>query len=341
MGRKSCYDILGVPPDATPETIQTVYRERRAQLQQGQDSHSDASALQLLQMAFETLSSPASRARHDASLRSTAQALPEPQLELPLAGGAASLRAVPTKLWAWIVALLLALALVWLGVPKKLPAPVAQPAPAPAASAVVRTSAEPRVLTPAEVFARNRESVVVITGNLPEGGRIQGSGVAIAPEAVITNCHVANAADALQVMFKGREYNASLRYRDTGRDLCQLQVNGLPTESAEIAPLDSVAVGARVYALGAPQGLDTTLSEGLVSGLRPYFESSLIQTSAAISPGSSGGGLYDQQGRLIGITTFQAATGQNLNFAVPAEWISALPDRNGNSDRFPDPAGFH
>jgi len=339
MGRKSCYDILGVPADASPETIQAVYRERRAHLE---NTHTDASALQLLQMAYETLSSPTSRARHDASLRSATERVPEPELELgQSSGGVAALRTVPPKLWAWTIALLLALAFVWLGIPRKLPAPVAKPAPAPAASAAAPARTEPRVLTAAEVFARNRDSVVVIAGNLPDGGRIQGSGVTIGPESVVTNCHVANAADSLVVMFKSKEYGASLRYRDAGRDLCQLQVSGLPTESAEIAPLDSVAVGARVYALGAPQGLDTTLSEGLVSGMRPYFDSSLIQTSAAISPGSSGGGLYDQQGRLIGITTFQSVVGQNLNFAVPAEWIAALPDRNGNSDRFPDPAGFH
>ena len=52
----------------------------------------------------------------------------------------------------------------------------------------------------------------------------------------------------------------------------------------------------------------------------------LIQTSAAISPGSSGGALLNGDGQLIGITTFKHATGENLNFAVPVDWILDFPD---------------
>ncbi len=88
-----------------------------------------------------------------------------------------------------------------------------------------------------------------------------------------------------------------------------------------------LTVGQRVYAIGAPKGLELTLSEGLVSSLHPYEGSLYIQTSAAISPGSSGGGLFDDQGRLIGITTFYLAEGQGLNFALPVDWISELPKR--------------
>jgi len=76
-------------------------------------------------------------------------------------------------------------------------------------------------------------------------------------------------------------------------------------------------VGQRVYAIGAPEDLELTLSEGLISSLRPHEGSEYIQTSAAISLGSSGGGLFDDQGQLIGITTFYHAEGQNLNFALP------------------------
>ena len=86
-------------------------------------------------------------------------------------------------------------------------------------------------------------------------------------------------------------------------------------------------VGQRVYAIGAPQGLELTLSDGLISGLRDAAGAQIIQTSAAISPGSSGGGLFDDAGELIGVTTFQTKTGQNLIFAIPVEWIDQLPQR--------------
>jgi hypothetical protein len=83
-------------------------------------------------------------------------------------------------------------------------------------------------------------------------------------------------------------------------------------------------VGQRVYAIGAPEGLELTLTEGLISSLRDFEGSQYIQTSAAISQGSSGGGLFDTEGRLIGITAFFIAEGQNLNFALPAAWIVDL-----------------
>jgi hypothetical protein len=78
--------------------------------------------------------------------------------------------------------------------------------------------------------------------------------------------------------------------------------------------------------------LALTLSEGLISGLRSE-DATLppLQTSAPISPGSSGGGLFDEQGRLIGITTLivlgRTRVAQNLNFAVPAQWIAEVPER--------------
>ena len=72
-------------------------------------------------------------------------------------------------------------------------------------------------------------------------------------------------------------------------------------------------------AVGAPSGLERTLGEGIISGLRSFRESRFIQTTAPISPGSSGGGLFDGFGNLIGVTTLQAKKGQALNFAIAAE----------------------
>jgi hypothetical protein len=64
-----------------------------------------------------------------------------------------------------------------------------------------------------------------------------------------------------------------------------------------------------------------------VSSLRDTEDGRVIQTTAPVSPGSSGGGLFNADGRLIGIVTFQYRGGQNLNFAVPADWIGAMNDR--------------
>ena len=101
--------------------------------------------------------------------------------------------------------------------------------------------------------------------------------------------------------------------------------------SGPLATTSAVQVGHAVYAIGNPKGLDLTLSAGLVSSLRrnPTGQLVLIQTPAAISGGSSGG-LFDDSGRLIGLTTIGSvgADTQNLNFAVPSEWIAELPQRH-------------
>ncbi len=171
-------------------------------------------------------------------------------------------------------------------------------------------------------------SVVVIDILDAKGKSIgQGSGVVIGAGQVITNCHVAQGGKSLQVRQSGKTFKATLQYADPDRDLCQLSVPDLQAASITLGTAKKLRVGQRVYAIGAPQGLELTLSEGLISSLRPYEDSQYIQTSAAISPGSSGGGLFDDQGRLIGITTFYLDEGQNLNFALPVDWISELPKR--------------
>jgi S1-C subfamily serine protease len=92
----------------------------------------------------------------------------------------------------------------------------------------------------------------------------------------------------------------------------------------DLVPSSKLQIGERVYAIGSPEGLELTFSEGVISAFRDSEGVHLIQTSAPISPGSSGGGLFDTHGRLVGITTFQLKEGQSLNFALPGEWVTDL-----------------
>jgi tetratricopeptide (TPR) repeat protein len=178
------------------------------------------------------------------------------------------------------------------------------------------------------VFARAAESIVVIERLDLEGHRKGfGSGVVTAPGQVATSCHILNGAAAVQVRTAEGRLDARLTYPDPERDLCLLSVPDLAARAVQVAHVSTLKVGQRVYAIGTPKGLERTLSEGLVSSLRPRARSFVIQTSAAMSPGSSGGGLFDEEGRLVGIATYQYAHGQNLNFAVPASWIAEIPER--------------
>ncbi|MFZ0210228.1 MAG: serine protease [Roseiarcus sp.] len=73
------------------------------------------------------------------------------------------------------------------------------------------------------------------------------------------------------------------------------------------------------FSIGAPAGIELTMTDGLLSGKRPISGQHYVQTSAPISPGSSGGGLFDETGNLIGVTTLHLKESGNLNFAISAE----------------------
>lgn len=85
---------------------------------------------------------------------------------------------------------------------------------------------------------------------------------------------------------------------------------------ARVRSFESLKVGEAVMAIGAPRGFSNTLSTGVVSQVRVLDGRRLVQTTAPISGGSSGGGLFDEKGNLIGITTFGIRDAENLNFAV-------------------------
>jgi S1-C subfamily serine protease len=190
-------------------------------------------------------------------------------------------------------------------------------------------------LTAEQVYAKVSPSVWrVVTydaDNLPLG---QGSGVVVSAEAVVTNCHVLAKAKRVSVKREKESFDAKLAMWDVKRDLCQLRVIGLKAPPVVVADSSKVTVGQSVFAIGNPKGLELTMSAGLVSSLRRNAAGQmvLIQTSAAISGGSSGGGLFDAQGVLVGLTTLgSVGDAQNLNFAVPSDWVRELPQRHASA----------
>jgi len=196
-------------------------------------------------------------------------------------------------------------------------------------SAILLTSPVLFAKTASEVYEQAAQSTVVVL-NIDSGGqpKSMGSGVVLPDGDVVTNCHVVKQAGGLKVRIGQAEYPAHPRHTDWERDVCALSVTGISAPAVGIGSTKMLKVGARVYAIGAPRGLELTLSEGIVSSLREVEGGRYIQTTAPISPGSSGGGLFDEEGRLIGLTTFYLKDGQQLNFAVPVEWIAELPQRH-------------
>ncbi|SDN85228.1 S1C family serine protease [Polaromonas sp. JS666] len=182
-----------------------------------------------------------------------------------------------------------------------------------------------------QLFERLSPSIWVVK-TFDDAGRpiASGSAVVIRAGSLITNCHVLAKARKVSVTRDNVAYGASLEHADTARDLCQLKVANFNAPPVTIASTGTPKIGARVYAIGNPRGLEMTISDGLLSGIRRADNDEFValQITVPISPGSSGGGLFDAQGRLIGITTFILRDAQNLNFAVPAAWIAEVPARS-------------
>lgn len=190
-------------------------------------------------------------------------------------------------------------------------------------------STVPQKLSTSQIAEKVIPSVVVVE-NYDENGekRGQGSGYVYTDGGVIaTNYHVVRGAARLAVRLRSGDSNPveSLLGYDIANDVALLRVAGgfatpLPTESEE----GTIKVGDRVVAVGAPLGLESTVSEGIVSALRLMGETQMIQTNTSISPGSSGGPLVNEYGKVIGLTTMHRREGQNLNFAVSARHIERL-----------------
>lgn len=151
-----------------------------------------------------------------------------------------------------------------------------------------------------------------------------GSGVAIGSGRVATNCHITQGGRKIDVYAGEAQYPAMLVHVDEKNDFCVLGVPGFASKSISTVRSTPLKVGQPVYAIGNPKGLSRSMSERIVSAFRMRGGTRLVQTTAAISPGSSGGGLFDAQGKLVGITTFKLAGGESLNFAIPADLLAAL-----------------
>jgi S1-C subfamily serine protease len=159
---------------------------------------------------------------------------------------------------------------------------------------------------------------------LLETGVSTGSAVAVSKTELLTNCHVVQGARKLVLKQQKRQLTASVARSDPATDRCVLSVaDGGLTPVRGVRAYDDLAVGEQAYTLGSPAGLQLSLSNGIISGLREEAGRSYVQTTAPISPGSSGGGLFDARGNVVGITTMvlqgRERLNQSLNFAIPAD----------------------
>ena len=154
-----------------------------------------------------------------------------------------------------------------------------------------------------------------------------GSGFFVREGIVATNFHVIEGAVGGYTKIVGQELKydiAGVVGIDNKRDLVLLTIKGAKAPSLSLGDSQQVAVGDEVYAIGNPQGLEGTFSQGIVSSIRQVGSETIFQITAPISPGSSGGPVLNTQGNVIGVTVATFKDGQNLNFAIPSYYLASL-----------------
>ncbi len=162
-----------------------------------------------------------------------------------------------------------------------------------------------------------------------------GSGFVIAPDGyIVTNCHVVQNAARMETTFmNGERLRAILVGMDEPTDLAVICVNASGLPFASLGASESLKVGQLVIAMGNPFGFQSTVSTGVVSALGRSLRSrqgrlieNIIQHTAPLNPGNSGGPLLDSRGGVVGINTAIIAMAQGIGFSVPsrtAQWVVA------------------
>lgn len=161
-----------------------------------------------------------------------------------------------------------------------------------------------------------------------------GSGVVVAENAVVTNCHVMRATKQPWVSRGEDSYSITAVRADAWHDLCLVTTHNLPFKPVPRGNSLSLTRGQEITAIGHSNGAPAPLtSRGEIQGLYPTSSGNMIRSSAKFLMGASGSGLFDMQGRLVGINTFKTAgRGGSIHFALPVEWLETLEKMPVSSD---------
>ncbi len=178
--------------------------------------------------------------------------------------------------------------------------------------------------------------VVMIRGYNEDGGMAYGSGVVIADHTVVTNCHVLRATRQPWVSRGEESYPITTVRADVWHDLCVVTSPTLPFKPVVRGNSYALMRGQEITAIGHSNGVPAPITSiGEIQGLYSMPSGNMIRSSAKFLMGASGSGLFDMEGRLVGINTFKTAgNGGSIHFALPVEWLETL-EKMPASTEFP------
>lgn len=182
--------------------------------------------------------------------------------------------------------------------------------------------------TPQQIAQKAFASTVLLVMEDANGQPLGlGSGFFVKPNQVATNLHVVEGAARGYAKLVGQKTKRDIEgitAIDAKRDLVILQISALGTRTVSLGDSDTILVGETVYAVGNPYGLEGTFSQGIISSVRTVGTDKVLQLTAPISPGSSGGPVLNERGKVIGVSVATFRGGQNLNFAIPSNYLAVL-----------------
>ena len=179
------------------------------------------------------------------------------------------------------------------------------------------------VRSPADITARSTPAIVTVR---TEDGL--GTGFVVRKDGwIATNFHVVRGATEVTVVFSDHREFKVVEIMNANRlhDLVILRIDARNLPVLPLGNSDQVRPGDTVLAIGHPLGLEDTVSNGLISAVREVHAGlQVLQISAPIAPGSSGGPLFNDRGEVIGVATAVSTSGQNLNFGLPSKYVVDL-----------------
>lgn len=170
-------------------------------------------------------------------------------------------------------------------------------------------------------------SVVQVRVANAAGKGFFGSGVVVADGEVITNCHVTRQAVHIEVAKGPLVFPVFGQKVDMTNDLCLLRTAAMPLRTARLRDAGTVKPGETSFYYGYSGGIEAFFAPGRIATLHPHDGSAVLETSSGFALGGSGGGLFDADGRLIGVTTFLSSGHSGGYFAMPADLIHRLRTR--------------
>ena len=323
--KKTLYQILGVPRDASTEKIGLAYEMRSSELDHA--TPPDPSGVALARDAFQILSNPERRAAYDAALISAAekaaaaqQATPDLELE---AGDDDDDAKRKKRLMMMVGGMALVFALLFLVFRPKAPAP---PVPVPVAEAPKPKPAPPKLRTGSEILADVSSSSGQLLSFEMSGAAVPiGIAVATEPRTMITTCHGIPAGSKLVVKVGATQHAAELTITDEELDLCRLSLADFNTPPHKVATEEPQA-GAKVFVVGANAKGEFAATEGTVKAIRRTPLGNVLELSVPIAATGSGGPVFNEQGQLVGIATTPHKLGAG-DIALPSTWLAQMRSR--------------